>query len=235
MRIALISDIHGYLLPLEAVLADINRKQVDQIICLGDVCVLGPQPREALALVKSLNCPCVMGNHDFDLLHRDLADEPFLWIQKATAWCADRLSEADFEYLRSFQPSLEIPLEADATLLCFHGSPKSNTDLILSTTPDPQLEEMLAGHTATLLAGGHSHVPMVRRHKRTIILNPGSIGLPFEQMPFTGEPTVLPWAEYAIIDWENGTLGIELRRVPIDPEALLQTKLASGMPLPTAI
>ena len=233
MRIALISDIHGYLLPLQAVLADISRKQVDQIICLGDLCVLGPQPQQVLALVKSLNCPCVMGNHDFDLLHRDLADNTFPWVEKATAWCADQLSEADFEFLRSFQPSLNIPLDADTTLLCFHGSPKSNTDLILATTPNAELEEMLTGHRATVLAGGHTHVPMVRRHKRTIIMNSGSIGLPFEQMPFTGEPSILPWAEYAIIDCTNGILGIELRRLPIDREVIAQTMLASGMPLPT--
>ena len=235
MRIALISDIHGYLLPLEAVLADINRKKVDEIICLGDVCVLGPQPREVLARLKSLNCPCIMGNHDFDLLHPDLLHDPLPWIAKVTEWCADQLSEADFEYLRSFQPFKEISLDAKATLLCFHGSPNSNTDFILSTTPEAELEKMLAGHTATVMAGGHTHVPMVRRHKSTIIVNVGSVGLPFEQMPFTGQPSILPWAEYAIIDWVNGVLGIELRRIPIDREALVQAMLASGMPPRTAV
>jgi predicted phosphodiesterase len=152
MRIALISDIHGYLLPLQAVLADINQKEVDQMVCLGDVCVLGPQPTEVLALLKPLNCPTIMSNHDFDLLHPELAPHAFPWITKVTGWCAQRLSEADFEYLRTFQPSLKIPLDAEATLLCFHGSPKSNRELLLSTTPEAELEKMLAGHTATVMA-----------------------------------------------------------------------------------
>ncbi len=233
MRIALISDIHGYLLPLQAVLADISRKQIDQIICLGDVCVLGPQPQQVLRLVKSLNCSCIMGNHDFDLLYRDLADDSFPWIEHATQWCANQLSQADFEFLRSFQPSLNISLDAEVSLLCFHGSPKSNTDLILATTPDAELDEILVGDSATILAGGHTHVPMIRRYKRTIIMNPGSIGMPFEQTPFIGEPSILPWAEYAIIDSANGVLSIELRRIPIDRKAMVQTMLASGMPRPT--
>lgn len=86
MPIALISDIHGYLLPLQAVLADIKQKKVDQMVCLGDVCVLGPQPTEVLTVLKRLNCPSVMGNHDFDLLHPELAPHAFPWIAKVTAF-----------------------------------------------------------------------------------------------------------------------------------------------------
>lgn len=91
---------------------------------------------------------------------------------------------------------------------------------------------MLAGHTATVMAGAHTHVPMVRRHKRTLIVNPGSVGLPFEQMPFTNEPSILPWAEYAIIEWVKGVLSIELRQIPIDRKLIVQAVLASGMPRP---
>jgi predicted phosphodiesterase len=61
MRVALISDIHGNLVSLEAVLADIDREGVDQIVCLGDVAGLGPQPREILARLQALGCICIMG------------------------------------------------------------------------------------------------------------------------------------------------------------------------------
>jgi predicted phosphodiesterase len=95
MRVALISDIHGNLISLEAVLADIARKKVDQIVCLGDVSTLGPQPGEVLARLKTIECLCVMGNHDFELLHLDSGqesvDEPALVVEW-TEWGASQLS-----------------------------------------------------------------------------------------------------------------------------------------------
>jgi hypothetical protein len=79
------------------------------------------------------------------------------------------------------------------------------------------------------MAGGHTHVQMVRRHKDAMIFNVGSVGEPFERYP-SSEPRILPWAEYAIISWSNGVLGIELRRVPIDFDALKQATMTSGNP-----
>jgi predicted phosphodiesterase len=230
MRIALISDIHANWVSLEVVLADIDREQVDRIVCLGDVAALGPQPREVLARLEALDCACVMGNHDFHLLNLDAEDEYAHGITELTVWCADQLSEAGFEYLRSFQPTLRVPLDARTTLLCFHGSPRSDQDFIFATTPAGELDEMLAGHTATVLAGGHTHVQMSRQHKGAMIVNPGSVGWPVEEMPFEPPPRFLPWAEYAIVNWTEGVLGIELRRVPIDLDAVKQAALTSAYP-----
>jgi hypothetical protein len=151
-----------------------------------------------------------------------------------TDWCVGQLSEADFEYLRSFQQWIEIPLGAEASLLCFHGSPKSNTDKVMAITPVPELDEMLAGHAATVMAGGHTHVQMLRRHRDVAIVNPGSVGFPLEEMPFEGLPRYLPWAEYAILDWVDGVLGIELRRVPMDLDEVRQAALTSSMPRASA-
>jgi predicted phosphodiesterase len=63
-RVALISDIHGNAVALEAVLADIARRRVDEIVCLGDVAAGGPQPREALERLRTLGCAVVRGNAD---------------------------------------------------------------------------------------------------------------------------------------------------------------------------
>lgn len=230
MRIALISDIHASLVSLEAVLGDIDREGVDQIVCLGDVAALGPQPCEVLARLGNLGCACVMGNHDAHLLDLDSAHEYEPEILEMTTWCADQLSEADFDYLRSFQPLLELPLDAQATLLCFHGSPRSNMDLVLATTPAAELDEMLAGYAATVMAGGHTHVQMLRQHKGALIVNAGSVGWPLEQMPFEPPPRFLPWAEYAIVHWIDDVLGIELRRVPIDLDAVKRAMLVGSMP-----
>lgn len=233
MRVGLISDIHGNLISLEAVLADIDQEGVDQIVCLGDVAALGPQPCEVVERLKALGCPCIMGNHDMealnpDLVHGDADVSP--WELELIDWCVGQLSEADLDFLRSFQPWIEIFLSAEDALLCFHGSPKSNMDKILAITPVVELDEMLAGHTATVMAGGHTHVQMLRQHRGVAIVNPGSVGFPLEQVPFEGLPRYLPWAEYAILDWRDGVLGVELRRVPIDLDEVKRAALASGMP-----
>jgi predicted phosphodiesterase len=230
MRVALFSDVHANLVSLEAVLADIDREQVDRIVCLGDVAVLGPQPHEVMARLVALDCVCVMGNHDYDLLHPDQAEEASPEIVGLTAWTVDQLSEADLDFVRSFRPRVEIPLGADATILCYHGSPRSSADRILSTTPSGALEEMLAGHTATVMVGGHNHVQMLRQHGGTLTVDVGSVGAPLEEMPFVGTPRFLPCAEYAIVSWEDGALSVDLRRIPIDLDAVKQALLASDMP-----
>jgi predicted phosphodiesterase len=233
MRIGLISDIHGNLVSLTSVLADIDRAGVDQIVFLGDIAALGPQPCEVIERLRALNPLCITGNHDVEVLNPDLVRgdvDVSPWELELIDWCVGQLSLADLDYLRTFQQWIEIPLSGDATLLCFHGSPKSNMDKILATTPVPELDEMLAGHSATVMAGGHTHVQMLRQHAGVAIVNPGSVGFPLEQVPFEGLPRYLPWAEYAILDSADGVLGIELRRVPVDLTEVRRAALTSGMP-----
>ncbi|TMK27422.1 MAG: metallophosphoesterase family protein [Actinobacteria bacterium] len=199
MRLALIADIHGNVPALENVLADLDRERVDRIICLGDVAV-GPQPVETLERLQQLGCPMIMGNWDACML----GDEP----------------KVDGELLR---------LDDDTTLLAFHGSPRSFDDEILATTPDEKLEAMLAGHDASVFAGGHTHFQMFRRHGESIVLNVGSIGQPFRRRR-RGVMRVSPWAEYCVVGREDGRLTVELRRTPIDVDLFVRTMLASGMP-----
>jgi predicted phosphodiesterase len=233
MRIALISDIHGNLVSLDAVLADINRKEIDQIVCLGDVADLGPQPCQVLAQLKSLGCRCVMGNHDADLINlasgKKALEAPPL-VFESLQWCANQLTMDDFEYLRSFQPFVKMSLDVSATLLCFHGSPRSNTDYILARTPIPELEEMLSGYSATVLAGGHTHLQMLRRYEERTIVNAGSVGGPLEQLPFRDGPRFMPWSEYAIVSWIADNLSIELNRISIDVKQVKEAALDSEMP-----
>ena len=72
MRIALISDIHGNQLALEAVLRDAHAQGADRVACLGDVATLGPQPLAVLHTLQELGCPCILGNHDSFLLQPEL-------------------------------------------------------------------------------------------------------------------------------------------------------------------
>jgi putative phosphoesterase len=233
MRIALISDIHGNLAALEAVLADLDTENIDKIVCLGDVALFGPQPRQVLARLKKLGHPVVMGNTDAWALDPQpfaLRDEDSHRFYEVELWGARQLSVADLDYVNSFQPSVEITFSEGESLLCYHGSPRSNTDVILSTTLDDELEQMLTGFQATVMAGGHTHAQMLRRFGETTLMNPGSTGLAIIADPSTGKIRSPAWAEYAVVSWQADCLRIEFRRTPFDVTRLIRTALASDMP-----
>jgi hypothetical protein len=81
------------------------------------------------------------------------------------------------------------------------------------------------------MTGGHTHVQMMRQHMGMLIVNAGSVGMPFEQMPFDERgPRVMPWAEYAIVTSENSTISVDLRRVTVDINAIKQAGLDARMP-----
>jgi putative phosphoesterase len=234
VRIALISDIHGNLVSLEATLADIDRQGVDEIICLGDVATLGAQPNEVIARLQRLGCRTVLGNHDSFLIGKDdisrYTDQPE--VLEMVDWCRGKLSSAELDYLRTFEPLFEVSLGDGLSMLCFHGSPRSNTEVILATTPNEELAESLAGHEATIMVGGHTHIQMLRRYFDTLIVNPGSVGAPFWQMPPVGRLRILPWAAYGIIECLDGVLHVDLRRIPVDLTAVHAAILASDMANP---
>ncbi len=233
MRIAVIADIHGNLIALDAVLVDLNRARVDHIVCLGDVAATGPQPRQTVERLRGLDYPTIMGNADEELFNfpsSSPADENARVTLEIDRWCAAQLSPDDLDYLRSFQSTLELPLGDGHTLLCFHGSPHSFDDIIVATTPDDDLARLLSGYSATIMAGGHTHEQMLRRYRRTLVFNPGSVGLPFERGPGAEEARNPPWAEYAVVSQEHGALRVELRRVPIDIGAVVRAIWESGMP-----
>ena len=230
MRFAFISDIHGNLHALELVLADIQRAQADLIVCLGDVASLGPHPREVIAYLRQLQIPILMGNHETYLLNPQLTEKHHPWLRAAELWCLSQLSADDLDFLRSFQSQLSFSLTTDTTLLCYHGSPRSNEEFIYPTTPSETLNEIFAGQSAQVLVGGHTHVQMARQHKGLLFLNPGSVGMPCE-FPMRGpNQHYLRWAEYAILDVNEGRLTTSLYRLPIDFEHLSQIARASGLP-----
>jgi putative phosphoesterase len=233
MRIALLSDIHGNLTALETVLATLEHERVDQIICLGDVAIFGPQPHETLTRVQALHCPVVMGNTDawaLDPQPHPLRDENTPKFNDIELWSAAQLTEVDRSFIRSFQPTLEIMLDEHIRLLCYHGSPQSFHESILATTTDDELARLFASVYAMILAGGHIHAQFVRRFQQSIVLNPGSVGLPYEVLSADGAARNPPWAEYAILTAEKGSLHVELRRTPVDVEEIRRVVWASGMP-----
>ena len=223
MSTALIADIHGNLVALETVLGDIDRRGVDRVVCLGDVAATGPQPRETIERVAELGCPVVMGNTDQWLIEpadESIEDDDTRRIVEIDLWARDQLGPWHLELLRGYLPIVELD-----GLLCFHGSPRSNVENMLPTTPESELTAMLAGHVQPVMAGGHTHMQMLRRHGQSLVVNPGSVGMPFEHLAGGGFRNP-PWAEYAIV----GRGGVEFRRVPVDVAAVTGAALRCGMP-----
>ncbi len=234
--LAVISDLHGNLSALGAVLADIDSHRtpsVDHIVCLGDVANFGPHPRETLRRVQALGCPVVMGNTDAYLLHpRTLADvqqpdENTLYFLDVERWCAEQLTDADRAFVGTFGATERLEV-AGISLLCFHGSPRSYHDVIVATTPDDALAEFFQ-ERAPLMLGGHTHAQLLRRFQDLTFINPGSVGLPYENLA-GGRVRNPPWAEYALIERLRGQPSVTFRRVPYDIRPLLGAVKTSGMP-----
>jgi putative phosphoesterase len=232
-RIALISDLHGNEVALEAVTKDIAGSGVDTTVCLGDVATLGPNPRGVLSMLRGMRCACVMGNHDDFLLSPELVraytDIPI--VVSAIDWTRTEVSSEDLDHVKTFVRELEIPLEGGTTLFLFHGSPRSNVEDLLATTPPDELETLLAGRRATVMAGGHTHVQMLRQHRGVLVVNPGSTGMPFREYVGGGPPTLMPHAEYAIVESKNGNVTVELRRVGLDRKQLRASAERDDNPL----
>lgn len=233
MRIALISDLHGNALGLDAVLADIERRGADRIVCLGDVATLGPRPAEVLARLRELGCACILGNHDEFLLDPSLvaAYTKAPIIGESIEWARARLRPEDVDYVRSFERCLRIELEGEASLLAFHGTPDSNVTDLLATTPALDVDEMLAGQHANVMTAGHTHIQMLRQHRGTLIVNPGSVGMPFQEYVGGKPPHILPFAEYAIVDSSARNISVSLQRIALDTRELAAAARAVDNPM----
>jgi putative phosphoesterase len=232
VRLAVISDLHGNLLAFEAVLGELDEAGVERIVCLGDIAV-GPQPRETVERLRCLRCPVVLGNWDTWMLdgmpHLPRYEGPKLRDQGE--WAAAQLGDRDRAFLSALPERVELQLDG-ASVLCVHGSPRSFMEDIHPTTPEAEVAEMLGADDPSALTAGHTHVQLVRAHNSTLIVNPGSVGLPFHTWPPNGAVRMSPWAEYAILSAENGSVSAELRRAPYDISELREVAHESGMPHP---
>jgi len=230
VRLAFIADIHGNLPAFERVLADLEHEGVDRIVCLGDVAV-GAQPVETIERLRAVGCPTIMGNWDACMLGAvpKVDGEIAEMLVDACTWSTARLSPEQLEYVRTFVDTLELQLDDGTSVLAFHGSPRSYDEGIFATTPDDDVEQMLAGHDAAVYVCGHTHFQLFRRFGESAIINVGSVGQPFRRRR-RGVMHISPWAEYCVFTTEDGRLSVDFRRTPIDVELFTRTMLASGMP-----
>ena len=222
MKIAVVSDIHGNLAALDAVIADIARHEVDLIVNLGDI-VSGPlQPAETLDRLIPLGWPTISGNQEHQLLTLPIAE-----MGASDAYAVARLSAAQKQWLRELPGTMRI----DDILLC-HGTPESDLRYFLdhvdeqgarAATAD-EIEQRAGEEAARLILCGHTHMPRVhRRANGALIVNPGSVGLPaYEDChPFPHRmENGSPHARYAIAArGHDGAWSAELIAVDYDCES----------------
>ncbi|MEP7137358.1 MAG: metallophosphoesterase family protein [Chloroflexota bacterium] len=237
MKIAIFSDIHGNDLAFEAVEADIKRQRVDQLICLGDAIQGGPQPVAVVQRLRALNCPVVMGNADAWLLsgietgNEEIPPERLKKMEAIRLWSLSQLNADDQKFIATFQSTITITLEKNLNLLCFHGSPVSFDEAILPAAPQEDFHKSLGAYAEHILTGGHTHAQQIRRNGELFFFNPGSIGFAYSHnQPDDGQFYADSWAEYAILNVENGQTSLEFRRVPFNAQELIRIYAESGRP-----
>jgi predicted phosphodiesterase len=236
MRIAIFSDMHGNDFAFDLVEADIKKRGVDQLVCLGDAIQGGPQPAAVVQRLRRLNCPVVMGNADAWLLSgvetgdEGIPPERLKKMGEIRQWSLSQLTDDDRTFISGFQPTITIPLDGNVKLLCFHGSPASFDDVILPDASKDIFQKFLGAHIDYILTGGHTHAQQIRRNGEFFFFNPGSVGFAYSHYQPDGQFRADAWAEYALLTTENGQTSLEFHRLPFDVNKLIQIYSASGRP-----
>jgi predicted phosphodiesterase len=169
VRVAALYDIHGNVPALKAVLADVERAQVDLIVWGGDVAA-GPLPTKTLALMRALGGRCVSGNADRQMVEDFDGD-------RASPWAIDH---ADRDYLAGFEPTVSLDIDGLGPTLFCHGSPRSDEEMITRATPLERLAPMLEGVAERIIVCGHTHQQFDLRAGDQRVINAGSVGMPYE-------------------------------------------------------
>lgn len=216
MKIAVISDIHGNMQALEAVLADIEKENCEKIFCLGDLAMAGPEPVKAIEKIKSLsdkgkleliqgNTDEMIGNYNQEILQRVRKSAPIMAnaLENDVQIIPDELKE----FLKHLPPQKELEIEGVKVLLV-HGSPRKNDENIMPDMPVEQIQEILKGVDADLIFCGHTHLPCgYQTNSKQTIVNDGSVG-----RPFTPEPK----ACYVVAEFKDKSFEIQHKFIEYD-------------------
>lgn len=226
MRVALLSDIHGNVVALDAVLADMTLQgRFDEIVVAGDLVWSGPWPAEVVDRVAALTSRVIRGNTDafFDVDEEsappDTYAERFL---TALEWMREQLGPQRVAYLRSLPFSHRITPAPGGELLIVHANPVDLDQPITSRTSEAVLDDLLGSDPRwAVLAFGHVHVPFVRQWRDRMLVDVASAGLPMDDDPR---------AVYAILTWDGHAWRAEHRRVFYNAPIVAHEMRTGGMP-----
>lgn len=234
MRIAAISDVHGNLTALDAVLADAAAFAPDVTVNLGDLLSGGLWPRETADRLRALDLPTVRGNHERQLLE----------LPPGRMGGSDRRAHESLRAEhRAWLASLPVTLELPGDVLAFHGTPTDDLTYLLDTVEpggarEATVAEVVArlGEEASrpLLLCGHTHLARaLRLPGGGLVVNPGSVGWPAYDDD-TPHPHVMeagtPHARYALVDDDAGRWEVTFRAVEYDWEHAAQAAQSHGRP-----
>jgi predicted phosphodiesterase len=226
-RLAILSDVHGNLLALEAVLDDLAAQGApDATWALGDLVAFCPWPAETLARLRALpDVAFLQGNTDRYVVTgrrpafpirspEDWATMPARLAERDAnfRWTVERLSYTDYEFLRDLPPRLEREISGYGRVVAVHATLTDDEATLYPDMPDDQIRAHLSGLDACLLLYGHTHRPVDRTVDGFRLVNDGSVGLPLD-----GDPR----PAYALLDFEGGQCAIAFRRVAYDVEAVV--------------
>lgn len=226
MKVAVISDIHGNFQALESVILDIGKEKCDKIWCLGDLAMAGPQPRMVLSYIMEHGYDWTIIQGNTDKLISDFTPKIFDALKEKMPVMANALMDDVLiieqerkDFLKTLPPRKEMMVEGVSVLLV-HGSPRKMNEDILPNMKLSQVEEIIEGELADLILCGHTHIPCGYQTltKKTIV-NVGSVG-----RPMTG----IPKANYAIIEFDNGTFTVKHKEVEYDYETAAEIMRVRG-------
>ncbi|MGC1379527.1 MAG: metallophosphoesterase family protein [Candidatus Baltobacteraceae bacterium] len=221
MRIALLSDIHGNLLALDACLADLDAQGgAEAVVVAGDLCLNGPKPKKVLQRLEEIGAQCIRGNSDRYIA--DNARDGGFSPAEAThiAWTRRDLGERWLSWLADLPFAMRIG-EDDNQLLIVHANPKNDEEHIWPDAEDAVLQHFIGDERATAIAFGHLHLPYARIWRGKLLVNVASAGLPKD-----GDPR----ACYAIFTERDGGWEVKHRRVAFDVKKVATQLANCGIP-----
>jgi predicted phosphodiesterase len=185
VRVAALYDIHGNLPALEAVLEDVRRAGVDQIVVGGDV-LPGPMPRETIACLEGLDVPArfIQGNGDRVVLaeiagvESGEVPEPF---RDVVRWNAQQLQPEHERWVASWPKTLGIRIDGLGEVLFCHATPRNDTEIFTRSTAEDRLLPVFDGLRQPLVICGHTHMQFDRNIGKARVVNAGSVGMPFAE------------------------------------------------------
>jgi putative phosphoesterase len=221
-RLAVLSDIHGNLPALLAVLEDASRQAVDGYIQAGDY-TGGPQATECLQIQRSLPGWMIRGNGEVNLHCYEEEDCPPAWKTDMQftllRWDHAHLCRAELDFLYALPEQAVVQIEGTAPIRVVHGSPRSPYEKIF-IEDTPVLERALTDTNEDVLICGHTHCPWFTRRDGRLALNPGAVCGPLDG--FRG-------AQYAILSWQTQGWQVKHRAIRYDLAAVRRAFENSGL------
>lgn len=180
MKIAVLSDIHGNMEAFNAVLADMKTKRVDKVFICGDLAMAGPEPAVAVDFLQDFDATIIQGNTD-EMIVKNIIP-PNEIMANALKYAQEMLSEEQKEFLESLPFSHLEEIEG-LQLLFVHGSPRRNNEDILPSQSEEKIAEIISGAKEDIIFCGHTHLPCGYQIKKQTVVNVGSVGRPFSEVP----------------------------------------------------